>query len=120
MFRPPPRSTRTGTRFPSTPLFRSGAQHLAVGGGVIVAAEQRPSQVGPGQLEAMDLLVEQVEAARRYGLPVGDRGRVEDADDLVEGQAGVLQHPYEDQPAQRRLCVEIGRASCRERVCQYV
>src|SRR3546814_19707290 len=53
----------------------------------------------------MDLLVEQVEAARRYGLPVGDRGRVEDADDLVEGQAGVLQHPYEDQPAQRRLCV---------------
>src|SRR3546814_15064054 len=125
MIRHPPRSTRTDTLFPYTTLFRSGGH-----GGVDVghAVDQGAVEIeddGPGAL----LL--------RQGTKI-----------LHAGCAGALNRPpcairqsrprplaipsdpdllysarHERQPARklpRQLSRQIGTASCRERVCQYV
>src|SRR3546814_15860048 len=100
MIRRPPRSTRTDTLFPYTTLFRSiGMLQLgwhwldpatALLVGVVVAAS------------AFGLLRDAFNAAMD-AVPQGlDQLHVRD---WLQSQAGVL--------------AEIGRASCRERVCQY-
>src|SRR3546814_14871837 len=111
----PPASTLTDTLFPYTTLFRSGA-------GVGVPQRAEP-------LCGVRRLVLVVEAVDRDGtlglqlheqwvlLPAGGAPRGEDIDqrylarEVGAGQAG---RP----PLDRRQ--EIGRASCRERVWQYV
>src|SRR3546814_11278454 len=101
MIRRPPRSTRTDTLFPYTTLFRllaSGAAHDAFHAQYIV------EMTG----------VSAVEGGRRNGA----RGLRRTAHILVcrvdrLDDARVARHfewPHD----------EIGRASCRERVCQYV
>src|SRR3546814_15319646 len=107
MIRRPPRSTRTDTLFPYTTLFRShvfgevngkkGAWGHSVGGmGAITAIMAKVCR---------DLGVE-----ISLGSPV--------AKVLVDGSraVGVKLVGGEDIAAAR----EIGRASCRERECQYV
>src|SRR3546814_17301565 len=112
MIRRPPRSTRTDTLFPYTTLFRSHdvrplGQHLVdvpVGGhhhcdGVVDEPERH-------------VLVEKITVARdEYPVPSlpleGMRQAILEQSDL----AG---------PAQAPLVLQIGRESCRERVCQYV
>src|SRR3546814_11514534 len=112
MIRRPPRSTRTDTLFPYTTLFRSGA---AIGHRL---HDQRGFE--PAERDAARFLadVDRREAeiggflddiARKNVLFV-PLGRVRG--DAIGGEAA-------------RECldfalVEIGRASCRERVCQYV
>src|SRR3546814_11275839 len=101
MIRRPPRSTRTDTRFPYTTLFRSFLV-------VEWDAHTDDPREGLQNIVDFDKLIAEVEkrvdlndtlllftADHSFGLQVdgGQRG-----DDVLE----------------------IGRASCRERVCQYV
>src|SRR3546814_12246509 len=102
MIRRPPRSTRTDTLFPYTTLFRS-----------ILDREGRET-IGED-------------------LPIGgDRRKAGEVDiaERTSGRLEIVARPGEDQVheprvvrhsgSQREVGVEIGRASCRERVCQYV
>src|SRR3546814_12640500 len=94
MIRRPPRSTRTDTLFPYTTLFRSA--RLPAARALVARHQQRERRMlGVGEIAPADL--EQTDAVRAAVLVALCRGE----------QAG----------EQRR---EIGRASCRERVCQYV
>src|SRR3546814_13813736 len=99
MIRRPPRSTRTDTLFPYTTLFRSVVRHVGAG--------RRPLHAGRRAVE-----LDQAAEIRR---PLGE-ALVLDGALADEGQADVaLLHVH-------RLGgdEQIGRASCRERVCQYV
>src|SRR3546814_15694092 len=95
MIRRPPRSTRTDTLFPYTTLFRS-----------LCSIEIPLVGLGFGNLAP---------AAHLRQIP--DRIR-------IKGIASII--PEEDVEIRRwprvagREGEEIGRASCRERVCQYV
>src|SRR3546814_11418667 len=105
----PPRSTRTDTLFPYTTLFRSerhvldadvGDQAMRAALGIHVVEHRAAAVHGP---------VAHVEVA------VADRGHAfDDAESPVH--AGLADLVAEDV----QLVAEIGRASCRERVCQYV
>src|SRR3546814_19908203 len=99
MIRRPPRSTRTDTLFPYTTLFRSLA--------------------GIGlRMEAPLAALRELEMLDRVGdvdLAAFDSGLVERA----------IEHPPRraDEGATGQILLiarQIGRASCRERVCQYV
>src|SRR3546814_20426657 len=95
MIRRPPRSTRTDTLFPYTTLFRS-----------ILVREHRLDHVG-----IIASLVEN--GARRDPEAVGGH--------LVLGVPHApLPAPEAPREAGRALERQIGRASCRERVLQYV
>src|SRR3546814_18025535 len=135
MIRGPPRSTRTETLFPYTTLFRSLADEAAE----VVCAHPR-QQPGPQS--------EPGRADRGIGRAatdvLGERGHVlEPPADLlaVQVDAGATdghqltlmlrrRHAGRPLPDRRRpspamnvkyiLFLQIGRASCRERVCQYV
>src|SRR3546814_13478545 len=97
MIRRPPRSTRTDTLFPYTTLFRS--EHCAQLFHRTILAAWAPFQHdGPSVMGGFVLPRRQAAIA----LPCNFRRlRI----DLVQ----IREH-----------CVEIGSASCRERVCQYV
>src|SRR3546814_20570308 len=104
MIRRPPRSTRTDTLFPYTTLFRSRS-------------------VGDAY---WDMVTHDIEGALALLRPVYDATdgldgfvSVEVAPELARDSAGTEAaarnlHVAIDEPNQ------IGRASCRERVCQYV
>src|SRR3546814_15824233 len=105
MIRRPPRSTRTDTLFPYTTLFRSGRH----------AFHQPEGSSGHERRAEMDHLVHQDPAiielrAGRLLADLQQHGAAAAAAHLAELDAGAATH--------RRG--EIGRASCRERVCQYV
>src|SRR3546814_11573748 len=103
MIRRPPRTTRTDTLFPYTTLFRSQAIYFA-----------RPT---------LRLVINQP-------FDVADRREQYDVYCTVtggglSGQAGAVKHGIAQaltryEPALRSAVKPIGRASCRERVCQYV
>src|SRR3546814_15211002 len=106
MRRRPPRSTRTDTRFPYTTRVRSELE----GAG---ALQGRRLQ----QHAAADALVEGRRFEKRCpdGEPVeppgGGANVVEGRRRYRCGRIDLVQHEFQ---------LEIGRASCRERVCQYV
>src|SRR3546814_12344844 len=102
MLRRPPRSTRTDTLFPYTTLFRSQvAVERRLGGGLFLVTRLRLLEVD----EELKLVLQDARG-QRHGI-------------LRRYRAVGLQ-------LHRQLVVvgdladEIGRASCRERVCQYV
>ena len=68
---------------------------------MVEPAHQRAREVLPRSLELDDLLVEDFEPATRYGLPFAHLVGVEYSVDVIEGKAGVLQHPDEDEAAER-------------------
>src|SRR3546814_18464338 len=121
MIRRPPRSTRTDTLFPYTTLFRSRDQldHRGVKL-VLVALRRRAAlQVGDvgalvgddeGALELPGVLRIDAEVGAEFHRAAHTLG------DVSEGAVG------EHRRVQAGILVvaEIGRASCRERVCQYV
>lgn len=72
-----------------------GAHDAALGGGVIVAAEQGAFEVDAGALKAFDLGIEHGEAATGDRLPRLEIVGVEDAIDLLEVEAGILEHADE-------------------------
>src|SRR3546814_12620170 len=110
MIRRPPRSTRTDTLFPYTTLFRSALPAVAVARGDVVQAELREARLGGLQqlLEALDGVDPAADARQHRGL--------------VARAGADLQHLGAPAGAQRlgHPGDQIGRAPCRERVCQYV
>src|SRR3546814_18820202 len=100
MTRRPPTYTRTDTLFPYTPFFRyfdSVAQHAALA-------------VLPDPAQVLRLGVH----GQRRQLPA----RTEAV--IAHVQRARRQRADEARMRPRRVELEIGRASCRERVCQYV
>src|SRR3546814_11419821 len=97
MIRRPPRSTRTDTLFPYTTLFRS---------------PWRDAEFIEKFKGRSDLL----EYAAQHDIPVGaTKAAPYSVDDNLyhtSFESGMLEDPM--------VAPQIGRASCRERVCQYV
>src|SRR3546814_16614493 len=120
MIRRPPRSTRTDTLFPYTTLFRSqalgaGVAELAGEGAADLAGDAERAAVFLGNVDGLNLLaVGQAQQPLAGAVPGdlgdGDLGPAHRAG-LGEVLAEVLGEGGHG---------EIGRASCRERVCQYV
>src|SRR3546814_14213877 len=116
MIRRPPRSTRTDTLFPYTTLFRSalGRNTARVG------ADHRP---GPGDVAADILFGHQKINGVDPAVVLDD-----EVDDRVLWAGAAHPGDLRQRLAGKRLQLvvleagqqEIGRASCRERVCQYV
>src|SRR3546814_18952622 len=118
MIRLPPRSTRTDTLFPYTTLFRSRARrrHLREGGSED-ALHHRLRAVGPGGHDPARTPRQPRLAGRRLagrrpagGPAVADFPRRPRA---IPPRLRYVRPPAAAGP-------EIGRASCRERGCQYV
>src|SRR3546814_18756108 len=119
MIRRPPRSTRTDTLFPYTTLFRSLA--VAAAGGRAKLPLPRPplpEALRPKLRQTHLFLLAAI--GRDLGVHLLHRFRIGLARNRRDGvyalglsrQDGRIQHPLR--------VGEIGRASCRERVCQYV
>src|SRR3546814_17679233 len=110
MIRRPPRSTRTDTLFPYTTLFRSsGRCQRACASSVRAASGLRSQSVSAKK----EFLFGEHRIERRIGR-FGGHGvnllhRPADADARNVGMSGEI-----------AIVMEIGRESCRERVCQYV
>src|SRR3546814_20221480 len=102
MIRRPPRSTRTDTLFPYTTLFRS-------------------AEAGDGEI-AHHLAVVHHDAAVEHDaarLAAGLAGR--ELPELAGMDMGIVDAGVVRQVGHvLRQAAQIGRASCRERVCQYV
>src|SRR3546814_15240774 len=115
MIRRPPRSTRTDTLFPYTTLFRSRATRNLeqVAGGLGVDDAQRGFAGAPvvdahrveHSLAVRTRTAEHVEGIRRVQRQ-------------LLAQAAFADHVVRQ--VRSPAFAEIGRASCRERVCQYV
>src|SRR3546814_13250942 len=100
MVRRPPGSTRTETLLPYTTLFRS-ALHLVGEGGGELARQRRVVR----QVAILDRILQRELGGRQQHREFGAR------------------QPAPFARAAHQLVVrrqQIGRASCRERVCQYV
>jgi hypothetical protein len=78
-----------------------GAHDLAVGERMVVSAQQGALEVLPGALQPADLVREGGEAFAGDQFPLCNGLGVEETVDVVERQAGVLQHADEDQPSER-------------------
>src|SRR3546814_11061056 len=100
MIRRPPRSTRTDTLFPYTTLFRSPAALAFL---AAIADDSIPVAVGFLLIFGHDL--ERKVLALRKCRPAVEEQRRDAHDRHLDHQ---------------RFALQIGRASCRERVCQYV
>src|SRR3546814_15816891 len=106
MIRRPPRSTRTDTLFPYTTLFRSALEPLVEQVGV----EDR-QRLGQEQALVDDRPARQRADVEALNLGLYDLF-LDAAADEVEGLFELLPAGFVRQ--------QIGRASCREVVCQYV
>src|SRR3546814_15035375 len=115
MIRRPPRSTCTDTLFPFTTLFRSVADHMVdrrhggEGGGIDLGGAAGDDDAGVGTFAAQA-------ADRLPGLLLGLGGHRAGIDD----DEIVAAEPVQRGADRFAFIAEIGRASWRERVCQYV
>src|SRR3546814_19362021 len=115
MIRRPPRSTRTDTLVPSTTLFR------AIGGqrerGVDRAEEQPTAVIAADEVGVLALPAE----PGGFGKRLFHHRRGID-EHLEIGARRLGHHPPRErlQFALDQVVIEIGRASCRARVCNYV
>src|SRR3546814_15768466 len=117
MIRRPPRSTRTDTLFPYTTLFRSG----------IALSEWHPAQFAQDIFavtagKACDENAAITLADRKTGRAIGMRGAQTHGGAAMPGTA---ESSYEIDAFRGRQSGcnrpgKLGRASCRERVCQCV
>src|SRR3546814_15430012 len=102
MIRRPPRSTRTDTLFPYTTLFRSESQF----------AQNADSHAGArGLMQLMPGTAQ--EQAGKLGMTYMSA-------DLIDSPSYNIQLGNGYFARMMDYFGEIGRASCRERVCQYV
>src|SRR3546814_18957810 len=108
MIRRPPRSTRTDTLFPYTTLVRSQPQARRVDDG-------RGSHQGTPEIKARRLYHKTRPShagTKQLGAAHPARGGV--------APARFAMHAARHVEDEEIVGKEIGRASCRERVCQYV
>src|SRR3546814_14877247 len=127
MIRRPPRSTRTDTLFPYTTLFRSGCRHDRRGAQRVdiapATAHERPDFPMRAEPRLLAVRADRNHAARRRDLARLARRIIVDivafggdhAALVVRSEFGRRDMLRQD----RMLPDELGRASCRERVCQY-
>src|SRR3546814_13124327 len=112
MIRRPPISTRTYTLFPYTTLFRSdtGRFHWIVGGSYArdKVRDDQPRLDFRSSSGAQNLV----------GVKVGVSKVVSDQSITTKAVFGSAEFQILDQV--KSMGGEIGRASCRERECQYV
>src|SRR3546814_13722953 len=109
MIRRPPRSTRIDILFPYTTLFRS----------LVVRAAKDVHQVRDAEALAASVHAAQRLLCGHGGVP--GFGRRQAVVAVAAGLAGALGGVFLAEARKQHLAAaEIGRASCRERVCQYV
>src|SRR3546814_13710642 len=113
MIRRPPRSTRTDTLFPYTTLFRSIERSRAARALRHAVSEAEAAIVAAGDGKGLDELVASLEDVDADGLAVRIQSLSGQLTQLNDEVATAASAHGDD----RR---EIGRASWRERVCQYV
>src|SRR3546814_14032454 len=112
MIRRPPRSTRTDTLFPYTTLFRSDdAEHRREGPDFSDAERHL-------LLIAVDIMDRRVQRYLKVGSLQERVGQLMDARAREAAFAEAWQFRVEF--LRKILTDQIGRASCRERGCQYV
>src|SRR3546814_14410131 len=109
MIRRPPRSTRTDTLFPYTTLFRSVEQHFNM-------INRRVGQNAVAKIEDMGPILEGGENIFHSGLQCSTA-----SDESQRIKIALYRKPHgQNGVCPMRINSQIGRASCRERVCQYV
>src|SRR3546814_14349362 len=107
MIRRPPRSTRTDTLFPYTTLFRS------------VIRSVHEALAGLGNVEAPEVKQEPAVSIRASIKP-DYIVCLEDGKKLKMLRRHLMTHYNMTPEDYRAKWNQIGRASCRERVCEYV
>src|SRR3546814_11767290 len=109
MIRRPPRSTRTDTLFPYTTLFRSYAYFLVPSKRALNADAQK-------RLDAIETLGDLGSgfALATHDLEIRGAGEL-----LGQDQSGQIEEVGFTMYAELLARAAIGRAACRERVCQY-
>src|SRR3546814_19218470 len=112
MIRRPPRSTRTDTLFPATTLFRSRLDEFARLGKASVIASGFSYVAGYG-LRLVPVIQSRSQLRAIYGPDVTD-------EIIANCGLEVVFTPKELKVANELSERQIGRASCRERVWQYV
>src|SRR3546814_17014408 len=120
--RRPPRSTRTYTLFPYTTLFRSqNTKPLHLGRGVDGGLISRESKD-----RRHSAILEHVSPARNEHHQQRQTRRENERQQTysfpkVNGKGAERARPSGNAVSSRTAyCYKLGRASCRERVCQYV
>src|SRR3546814_13458958 len=113
MIQRPPRCTRTDTLLPYTTLFRARVLHIGGTGAPAIG-------VGAGHLDRLPLLVALIDIVIARAEHAGIDRRMDQVLHFLVGRPDVLQiDGLTVLPGADRLLGEVGRASCRERVCQY-
>src|SRR3546814_15085263 len=128
MIRRPPSSTRTDTLFPYTTLLRSAQLRDATAaiGGAKADFYPRIGLRGRVGVEAFEFNDLDSWDSRFFSvgpavyLPIFQGGRLKQRLALNEARQRAAAIAYRQTVLQAWHEVEIGRASCRERVCQYV
>src|SRR3546814_14973585 len=117
MIRRPPRSTRTDTLFPYTTLFRSRAEREEALSLARIELENLAAMLRSADEERVAL---ERSLEPRRGRIMELQLQEQAARLAVEQFAEQLTEHQVDRQKLRELLEQIGRASCRERVCQYV
>src|SRR3546814_13758783 len=109
MIRRPPRSTRTDTRFPYTTLFRSPVARItrSLTGSISGVDDRISAYVKAGTQN------------RRLRKDLADARRTLVATSALQEENRQLKALLKLQETDK-AALELGRAACRERVCQYV
>src|SRR3546814_20011367 len=116
MRRRPPRSTRTDTLFPYTTLFRSRLGRCGcVSFGAIRGRGQGADRFGRGKGNRLICVEQMLGVTLKTMQGLSEHAEVEDREPRILPR---LFHFVDEQ--RKRENYQIGRASCRERVCQYV
>src|SRR3546814_14963819 len=114
MIRRPPRSTRTDTPFPYTTLFRSSSTRILTSHrGSQPESELKGPDEATGTWALEDVVIHQDFGVTIHGASFYSDRYVK-VDDRWLIKATGYKRTYEE------IWPQIGRASCRERVCQYV
>src|SRR3546814_12892830 len=120
MIRRPPRSTRTDTLFPYTTLFRSRLDgDLVVQDGVRLAGQVGGDHGEQGR-EAVLVVGQGVAERSLGGASPGPHDKIDMGDLVAVAYKRFTNKDLVDFSHQNFLPMQIGRASCRDRVCQYV